>query len=158
MEFHLIDFIQHIVNIVLLFLLLRTFIYKPVSDFMEKRKAKFAMERRALESEQEGVDQLKARYQGLLDDARVEAEAITEDKLAAAEKVAADIRVKAEAEANAILEKARSDARAERLAMLDDVKAETVDLAIRLSEQLLAREISEQDNSILIDSFFEQVK
>ena len=63
MEFHLIDFIEHILNVVVLFLLLRTFLYKPVRKFMQDREAKFAREREQIDASRTAADSLKAQYE-----------------------------------------------------------------------------------------------
>lgn len=157
MEFHVTDFFIHIVNIVLLFLLLRAFIYKPVSEFMAKREAKFDNQRRAIEREQLEVDGLKMQYQASLEDAMAVSRTLTEEKLEATERAADEIRAKARADAARIIEAARVKAETEHKDMLDDIKNETAALAVELAEILLAREVSEADNQALIDSFFEQV-
>jgi F-type H+-transporting ATPase subunit b len=61
MEFHLIDFIEHALNVLILFLLLRTFLYKPVRKFMQEREAKFAREREQIDASRTEADTLKAQ-------------------------------------------------------------------------------------------------
>ena len=45
MDFQLIDFIEHLLNILVLFLVLRYFLYKPVRKYMTDREASFENER-----------------------------------------------------------------------------------------------------------------
>ena len=40
MNFKLLDFVQYILNLVLLFIILRAILYKPVKNFMKAREEK----------------------------------------------------------------------------------------------------------------------
>ncbi|HWQ58441.1 MAG TPA: F0F1 ATP synthase subunit B [Clostridia bacterium] len=157
MEFHLIDFIIHILNIVLLFLMLRAFLYKPVSEFMAKREEKFARERAELDSGRTEADALKAQYESSLSDAKREAESLAEERLRAAERDAEEIRQKARQDAQRALADAKAQAEAERGEMLGELKNQTASLAVELAGRILAREISAADNQKMIDGFFEKV-
>lgn len=157
MEFHVIDFVQHILNIVLLFLILRAFIYKPVSEFMDKRRAKYQAEQDALASEAERMETLRVEYETSLGDAKASAKAIADKKLADANRQVGEILQKAKGQAEQVILEARERANEERTEILEDLRHETVNLAVDLASQLLAREVTEADNEQLIDHFFEQV-
>ena len=88
MEFHLIDFIEHALNLLILFLLLRHFLYKPVSKFMAERGAKFAREREQLDASRNEANVLKAQYETSMKNARLDAEHIAEERRKAAEREA----------------------------------------------------------------------
>ena len=79
MEFHLIDFIEHALNLLIFFLLLRHFLYKPVSKFMAEREAKFAREREQLDASRNEANVLKAQYETSMKNARLDAEHIAEE-------------------------------------------------------------------------------
>ncbi|HOG00884.1 MAG TPA: F0F1 ATP synthase subunit B [Clostridia bacterium] len=157
MEFHLIDFIEHILNVVVLFLLLRTFLYDPVSRFMAEREARYADERAQIDAGRAEADALKAKYEASLEDAKREAENLAAEKLRAAEREAEDIRAKARQEAQRALAQAHAQAQFERGEMLGELKDQTALLAIDLAGRILGREVSAADNQSLIDGFFEKV-
>lgn len=157
MEFHLIDFIEHILNVVVLFLLLRTFLYDPVSRFMAEREARYADERAQIDAGRAEADALKAKYEASLEDAKREAENLAAEKLRAAEREAEDIRAKARWEAQRALAQAHAQAQFERGEMLGELKDQTALLAIDLAGRILGREVSAADNQSLIDGFFEKV-
>ena len=93
MEFHLIDFIEHVLNILIFFLLLRTFLYKPVKKFMDAREAKFSSERAEIDAERKDADALKTRYEASMADAKIAAERIAEDKRKAENQERVDLGV-----------------------------------------------------------------
>ena len=80
MEFHLIDFIEHALNLLVLFLLLRHFLYKPVSKFMAEREANFAREREQIEANRDAANALKSQYETSMKNARLDAEHIADER------------------------------------------------------------------------------
>ncbi len=157
MEFHLIDFIEHALNLLILFLLLRTFLYKPVSKFMADREAKFAQEREQIDAAQSEADSLKSKYETSMKNARLDAEHLAEARRQAAEREAEDLRKKAKQEAQEILSDSMNQAINEREAMLEDLKSQTAKLAVDIAGKILEREVKEDDHKKIIDSFFDKI-
>ena len=157
MEFHLIDFIEHALNLLILFVLLRTFLYKPVSRFMAEREAKFAREREQIDTSRNEANVLKAKYETSMKNARLDAEHLAEERRKAAEREADDLRKKAKQDAQGILSDAMNQAVAEREGMLNDLKAQTAELAVDIAGKILEREVTQEDHQRIIDSFFDKV-
>ncbi|MBA4347562.1 MAG: ATP synthase F0 subunit B [Clostridiales bacterium] len=157
MEFHLIDFIEHALNLLILFLLLRHFLYKPVSKFMAEREAKFAREREQLDASWNEANVLKAQYETSMKNARLDAEHIADARHKAAEREAEDLRKKAEQDAQGILSDAMRQAVAEREGMLKELRSQTAELAVDIAGKILEREVSQEDHQRIIDSFFDKV-
>jgi F-type H+-transporting ATPase subunit b len=157
MEFHLIDFIEHVLNLLILFLLLRTFLYKPVSKFMKEREAKFAREREQIDASRDEANVLKAKYETSMKNARLDAEHLAEERRNAAEREAEDLRKKAKQDAQGILTDAMQQAVAEREGMLNDLKAQTAELAVNIAGKILEREVKQEDHQRIIDSFFDKI-
>ena len=157
MEFHLIDFIEHILNVVVLFLLLRTFLYKPVRKFMQDREAKFAREREQIDASRTAADSLKAQYELSMKNAKLEAEKLAEAKLNSAEHEAEDLRKKAKQDAQVLLTDAMAQAVTERDGLLTELKSQTAELAVDIAGKILEREVKQEDHQRIIDSFFDKV-
>ena len=157
MEFHLIDFIEHILNVVVLFLLLRTVLYKPVRKFMQDREAKFAREREQIDASRTAADSLKAQYELSMKNAKLEAEKLAEAKLNSAEHEAEDLRKKAKQDAQVLLTDAMAQAVTERDGLLSELKSQTAELAVDIAEKILEREVKPEDHQRVIDSFFDKV-
>ena len=157
MDFHLIDFVEHVLNVVVLFLLLRTFLYKPVKKFMTEREAKFAGERAEIDADRKQAETLKAQYEASIESAKVAAEKIAEEKRSAVEREADDMREKARREAQRILADAKAQAATEHEEMLSELKTQTAELAVDLAGRILEREVSPKDHQHMIESFFKRV-
>lgn len=157
MEFYLIDFIEHILNVLVLFLLLRVFLYRPVSAFMAEREAKHAGERAAIDADRAEAEALRAKYETALADANRAAGDLAAQRVKDADREAQGIREKAEADAQSTLAVARAQAQTERDETLGELREQTAALAVDLAGRILAREITAEDNRKLIDGFFERV-
>jgi F-type H+-transporting ATPase subunit b len=157
MEFHLIDFIEHALNLLVLFLLLRHFLYKPVSKFMAEREAKFAREREQLDASRNEANVLKTKYETSMKNARLDAEHIAEERRKAAEREADDLRKKAKQDAQGILSDAMHQAVTEREGMMNELKSQTAELAVDIAGKILEREVTQEDHQRIIDSFFDKV-
>ena len=157
MEFHLIDFIEHILNVVVLFLMLRTFLYKPVRKFMQDREARFAREREQIDESRTEADALKSQYELSMKNAKLEAEKLAEAKLRSAEHEADDLRRKAKQDAQSLLTDAMAQAVTERDGLLTELKSQTAELAVDIAEKILEREVKPEDHQRVIDSFFDKV-
>ena len=152
MEFHLIDFIEHALNLLILFLLLRHFLYKPVNKFMAEREANFAREREQLDASRN-----EAQYETSMKNARLDAEHIAEERRKVAEREAEDLRKKAKQDAQGILSDAMHQAVAEREGMMNELKTQTAELAVDIAGKILEREVTQEDHQRIIDSFFDKV-
>ena len=157
MEFKLIDFIEHALNLLILFLLLRIFLYKPVSKFMAEREAKYAHEREQIDASRNEASVLKAQYESSMKNAWLDAETIAEERRKAAEREAEDLRKKAKQDAQGILSDAMHQAMVEREGMLGDLKSQTAELAVDIAGKILEREVTQEDHQRIIDSFFDKV-
>lgn len=158
MEFRLIDFIEHILNVVVLFLLLRAFLYKPVRKFMTEREAKFAHEREQIDQSRNEAESLKAQYQLAMTNAKIDAEKIADDRRRVAEREADELRKKAKQDAQDILTDAMHQSIVEHDGMVSELKSQTAELAVDIAEKILEREINQEDHQRIIDRFFDKVE
>ena len=157
MDFKLIDFIEHALNLLIFFLLLRHFLYKPVSKFMKDREAKFAREREQIDASRDEANKLKSQYETSMKNARLDAEHIADERRKAAEREAEELRRKAKQDAQVILIDAMSQAVTERDGMMNELKAQTAELAVDIAGKILEREVTQEDHQRIIDSFFDKV-
>lgn len=157
MELHWINFVQHILNLIILFLILRTFLYRPVSKFMAEREAKFAKEREAITTGRQEAAALKTQLEESLAGAKRVAEELADERVKAAEREAEEIRQKARQDAQRLLGEANAQALAERDEMMAELRDQTAVLAVDLAGHILEREVTAADNQSIIDGFFKKV-
>jgi len=110
MEFYPIDFVIHIINIVVLFVLVRALAYKPIRKFMQAREEKIAAQLADAEAARAAAETLKAEYQSDLDNVRSEGDAILSERRSDAEKQAEEILAAARQQAEETVRTAKADA------------------------------------------------
>ena len=124
------DLLIHIINILVLFVLLRTILFKPVNKFLSERTARIENQLKDAETKQAEALELKASQEAsaIVKDARNQAEELIAE---AHEKIAAD-KVQAVAEA----------------------RTEVALLATEIAARILKREVSVADNKAVAEDFF----
>lgn len=69
-----VSLLMHLVNIVILYIVFRLLLYKPVAKFMKSRQERFAKEREELDAEKAEADAIRAQGDEILHKARSDAE------------------------------------------------------------------------------------
>lgn len=156
MDINPLDIAIHIVNILVLFLILRTLLYKPVVKFMAARTERVRSELVSSAKERASASEMKAQYEQKLASAddRAHEQAIEIVQKANAE--AAVIIDNANARAQEIICEAQDEARAQKEEAIKELQQEISGISIDIAEKILAREISEEDNRAIAESFFKK--
>ncbi|MBR4910460.1 MAG: F0F1 ATP synthase subunit B [Clostridia bacterium] len=146
-----------LINLTLLFLLLKKFLYKPVEKVLKKREnelnGQYEKANEALKAAQDAQSEYEARLSG----AKVEADEIIKDATDTANKRSDRIVEGAREEADAIVSRARTEAELEKERAKKDIKDEIADVSSLIAEKVLSREINSEDHKKLIDSFIEKI-
>ncbi|MBQ3528285.1 MAG: F0F1 ATP synthase subunit B [Clostridia bacterium] len=141
-----------LLNLVLLFLIVKHFLYKPVKKILAQRRSTIDKEYSDADEAKAKALSDKAEYESKLAGAEEKADSIIKNAVEIAEARDAEMLAESKAKADAIVRKAESDALLEKKKAEEDIKREIVDVSTLLTEKLLEREISEDDHKKLIDS------
>jgi len=137
MQLYPIDLAIHLVNIGILYVLLRVLVWKPVTKFMAARQDRIQAEMDQARQLQAEAEQVKANY----DTHMVEVQAACDQMLSDGRKQALTSGQKfideAKTEASNILSQARADAELEKRRAMDDAKGELADLAVEMAARVL---------------------
>ena len=140
-----VTFIITIINITVLFFILKKLLFKPVTKFMEERA------RRVQDSiEQSDRDKAQARdllsqYEARLETAGNEGEAIIRAAREQAQKEAEMIIAQGRVSAEEVLEKARKQIETERNAAMASFRQEAAALVVTAAGNLVGRELQNED-------------
>ena len=157
MEFKLLDFVQYILNLIVLFIILRALLYKPVKKYLNERRDRIQKQQDDANAALEDAQGNKLQYEALLSDSRTEAGKLMELSRIDAEKSAQQIIRDAQEQAKQILADARERAQVERTEALSSVRGEAAGISLELASKILAREVSASDNARIIDEYFSKV-
>ena len=151
------DVIYTLINIVILAVLLRIFLWKPVLGILEKRRETIRNDLDQAAQTNREAQAVKAEYETALTGARQESAALVEQARAqAAEKYDA-ILAKANADASSILEKARADARAEKEQVMSEARGQLADLAVLAAAKLLGGTVDEAADRRILDDWLAEM-
>lgn len=158
MEIYPLDIVIHIINFLVLFLILRVILYKPVKKFLDERTARIQGELADAEKTSAEVAKTKAELDERLANAEVEAHEILVAGEEKASAQASKIISEAKDKSAALIAKAEEDGRKEKEQLVASVKDDITELSVELAGKLLKREVSAKDNKKVIDEFFSEMK
>ena len=142
---------------IVLFFVLQRYAFKPLTAAVEARE-------RALEEAIQGAqrdreeaarhlqDQIKA-----LEAARAEAQRVIAEGRTTGEKLRADMLEQTKQQQHELLERARVEIDNERLRAIADLRREAVDLALAGASRVIERNLDDQTNRKLVESFLATV-
>jgi F-type H+-transporting ATPase subunit b len=139
-------FLITLINIGILFLILRAALFKPVTKFMEDRTRRIQDSITQSEKDKYQAKQLLRQYEDRLKAVEGEGEAIIKAARETARQETDRLIAGAKAAAELLVDNARKQAEAERKAALAAFKAEAAALVIGASSRLLKRELTAEDS------------
>lgn len=144
-------------NLILLFLMVKKFLYKPVKKMLEQRQNTIQGDYDAAAQAKEQAYSDKAKYEEKLLSAKAEADEVIKSAVNVASEREKEIIAEARIKADGIVRQAENEAVLERKKAEDAVKKEIVEVSSLLTEKVLEREISAEDHQRFIDSFIESI-
>jgi F-type H+-transporting ATPase subunit b len=142
---NLVTFLLTIVNIGVLFVILRAILFKPVSKFMAERTKRSTDNIEQAERDKNQAKLLLQQYEAQLKNAELEADAIIRAARDTAEEEAGRIGAEGRKQAENLLAEGRKQVEAERLAALALFRTEAAALVVAAAERLIRRELTADD-------------
>jgi F-type H+-transporting ATPase subunit b len=140
-----------IVQFLLLFYLLRRFLWGPVQATLQRRADRIREGLEAAEAAKREREQMRVEVERLLAEARQEAAALAERTTQAAEAAAAQIREQAKADADRTRERGRTDADKIHDQALSQLRSEVANMVVLAASRILGREIGPDQHRALIE-------
>ena len=146
-----------LVNLLLLFLIIKKFLFKPVMTVLEKRKQEIDGQYAEANAAVDEANLSKKQWEEKLAAAEDEAEAIIQTAAENAKYRGDKLIEDAQKRAESIVRVAESEAELERKKATDSIKQEIVEVSGALAEKLLERELNREDHKAIIESFIEEI-
>jgi F-type H+-transporting ATPase subunit b len=152
-----VTFIITIVNITILFFLLRAILFKPVTKFMAERAKKVQDSIDQAARDRASAKKLLADYEARLKDADVQAQVILNAARDKADREAEHTVNNARKEAENIIAAARKQMEEERQVAIAKLTLEASALVLAATSKLVAREISSEDNRRYVNMLLDEL-
>jgi F-type H+-transporting ATPase subunit b len=145
-----------IINFIILFVLLRIFLYKPVLKMLDERakRTKDAME--LAEATKKEYEEAKVEVQKQIDKGRQEAQAIIAQAIQVGERLKEESREEATKQAQVIIDRTRSELEAERDKIVEDLRREFIGISISAAEKVIKETLDKERHRKLIEETLQE--
>ena len=146
-------FIFNIINVFVLFLLLKKFLFGPVTAMMEKRKASIETSFADIENKNNEASKLKQEYEEALENAGEQVISIIKDaKQRALEEHDKQIKV-AKEEVLKIMADANKSIETQRKLSIQNIQSEIAGIAILAASKIIQKNVDNSSNKQIINDF-----
>ena len=144
-------------NLLIMFLILKRFLFKPVQKMMAARKQQVDQIYQDAKENRDSAINMKQEYEARLATAREEADGLVRNAVQTAQCKGDAIVAEANSQASHLKQKAEQEIAQEKKQMLQDVRGEISDIAVSIASKVVEREVKKQDYDGFVDEFIKNV-
>ena len=146
-----------IINTLILFLVLRHFLFDKVNAVLDSRKNEVAKTYQDADAALSNAKQLESEYTEKLSAAKEESAEIVKNATKKAQSRSDEIIAEARDEARGIVDKANADIEKEKKRAVNQIKDEISDMALSIASRVVSKEIDGKTHEKLIESFIDEI-
>lgn len=144
-------------NLLILYLILKKFLFKPVTRIVSERQAKVDALMADAETAKTEAEASKAAYDERLGQAEEDAAEVIRRATVSATREGEKILDGAQKRAAAMKRQAEEDIALERKKAVNDLKDEISEISLSIAEQVVGREVSGEDHHALIEGLISDI-
>ena len=149
--------VASIANLLILTLILKKFLFKPVQKILAARQDQVDELYDAAEKTKASAEEDKKLYTAKIAGAVEEAESILRSATQRADRQSDEIIADAHQRAAETMKRAEEDIELAKKKAMDDLKNEISDISVQIAEGVVGRELNGDDHRDLIDSFIDKL-
>lgn len=146
-----------LLNLLILFLGIKHFLFKPVNGILEKRQEEVDRTLREAETAKSEAEAEREAYSQKLAEAKEESAEMLRKATRRAQERSDEIVAAAKAEAASVMQQNEQELERERRRAATALRGEVSGLAVAVAEKVVGREINQADHERLIDEFIDSV-
>lgn len=147
-----------IFNFLILFVILRAWVFNPIVDMLEKRRERIAQGLEDARVAEEAREKAEEEAEKILAQAQQDANKKVREATERAEEAAREVRAQAETDANEIRANASKEAELVQQEALRELRGQIASLAMAAAQKLIGEALDEKRQRSLIDEFFSGVE
>ena len=140
-------------NLVILFFILKKFLFKPVKRVMAQRQAEYDAKFAEADEKLAEAEEIKAKLDEKFAAADDEADMIIKEAKTNAERRGAAIMSEARDKADIIVKDAEAEAALRKKKADEKIRNEIADVSVEIAEKIIGREVNPSDHRRLVDDF-----
>ncbi|MEE1043242.1 MAG: F0F1 ATP synthase subunit B [Clostridia bacterium] len=146
-----------LLNLLILFLLFKKFLFKPVNKMLAKRQSEIDARYNEADEAKRLAEEDKSLWNEKIGTVKAETDEMIKKAQESAKRQSESIVSKAKEQADGIIRQAETQAQLEMQKAEESIKNEIVEVSTALANKLLEREINAEDHRDLIDSFIGKI-
>ena len=143
--------IAQIANFIVLLVILRLTLYKPILRMLDQRREKIAEGLGAAEQARAEASDAQERIQEQLDEARGQGQEIVANAQQVATRIQEDARQQSERDREASSERARQEIQLERDRAINDLRAEFAEITVTAAERVIRESLDDDAHQRIIE-------
>ena len=156
MEFHPLDIVISLINIGVLFILLRLILWKRINLYLIARSQRVRSELEDVEKNRLDVETLKQEYEEKIDGIEARSRDLMRESQIKASEEAEEILLEAREKSRVMMQEARERIAEEKELAVVSAQHEIAQLATDMAARILRREVSSDDTMTAVDDFFRE--
>ena len=152
-----INLVFTIVNIVVLYICMRLFLFKPVNKILKQRQDAVQKQFDDAKEAQDKAEALKQEYEASLTNARAESDRMMEEAKKKADAEYERVLKNADEEAAAKMQQAEEAIKVEKEKSMLKMQDEIKDLVVSVASKVVGDQVSAEDSSRLYDDFIAEM-
>ena len=146
-----------LLNMVLTFLILKKFLFKPVNKMIDDRQKEIDGLYADANAAKQDAESMRADYTRKLDQAKETSAQIVADATQEANRRSDEIIRQARRDADALRQKAGNDIALEKKKALNEVKGDISKIALDIAGKVVERELNGKDQEHLVEGFLREM-
>ena len=149
--------VVEMVGFILLLLLLKRFLWVPVTEYLEQRRQDIAHTYEKVEQTRQEMESLRDEYQQRLANIEAEARAQIQQAIKEAQQVREHILSEARQQAEKMVRDAQETIQYERQKALAEMRAQVVELTLLATSRILQESVDDARHRKMVQDFVDQV-
>lgn len=144
-------------NFMILFFVLKHFLFDKINKVIESRKQEVADTYKKADDAKEEADKLRAEYDSRISTAKDESAEIIRSATKKAQQRSDEIIGEARSEARNMVDNASAEIEKEKKIAVNQIKDDIADIAISAATAVVEKDMSSKDNEKLVEEFIDSV-
>ncbi len=151
------EIIAQVLAFLILFFLLKLFVWKKILGLLDQRREKIASEFKNIEESKADLEKIKSEYAARLAGIEKTAANKLKEAIDQAKIISEQERKKAYIQAQEIIDNAKASVKYELSMAKEKLKEQIIELTIKSTENLIREKFTEQDDREIISDFLEDM-
>ena len=151
------ELIFMLINVLVLYLLMRRYLFKPMGNFLENRRQEIKTNLETAEEKKKEAEELRASYEEKLENATEEAQQIIKEARIRGDELKTQAKQEAKEEADHMINKAKEEIQMERNKAIASLKDEVANMTVSVASKIVEEDLDDEKHRELVKKYLTEV-